>query len=98
MGIEHIIALLATGIVAGFAAGLLGLGGAFILTPVQYMLYTSVGLTTDMAIKLAFGTTLLVILPTAASGAWRHSRKGAVWWRAMDSTAWRWHWQAGAFW
>ena len=82
MVIEHIIVLLATGIVVGFAAGLLGIGGGFIMTPVQYMLYTSMGLTTDMAIKLAFGTTLLVILPTAASGAWRHSQKEAVWWKA----------------
>jgi len=82
MAIEHIIVLLATGIVVGFAAGLLGIGGGFIMTPVQYMLYTSMGLTTDMAIKLAFGTTLLVILPTAASGAWRHSQKEAVWWKA----------------
>jgi len=82
MTIAHIIILLATGVAAGFAGGLLGLGGACIMTPVQYMLYTSVGLTTDMAINLAFGTTLLVILPTAASGAWRHTQKGAVWWRA----------------
>ncbi len=82
MAIEHIVILLATGAVVGFAAGLLGIGGAFIMTPVQYMLYTSMGLSTDMAVKLAFGTTLLVILPTAASGAWRHSQKGAVWWKA----------------
>lgn len=52
------------------------------MTPVQYMLYISMGLTTDLAIKLAFGTTLLVVLPTAVSGAWRHSRKEAVWWKA----------------
>lgn len=82
MAIEYIVILLATGAVVGFAAGLLGIGGAFIMTPVQYMLYTSMGLSTDMAVKLAFGTTLLVILPTAASGAWRHSQKGAVWWKA----------------
>ena len=82
MAIEHIIILLATGVVVGFAAGLLGIGGGFFLTPVQYMLYISMGLTADMAIKLAFGTTLLVILPTAVSGAWRHSRKKAVWWKA----------------
>ena len=82
MAIEHIIILLATGIGVGFASGLLGIGGGLIMTPVQYIVYTSMGLTTDMAVKLAFGTTMLVILPTAISGAWRHSRKGAVWWKA----------------
>ncbi len=82
MTIAHIIALLATGIAVGFAGGLLGLGGAFIMTPVQYLIFTDMGIPADIAIKLAFGTSLLVILPLAASGAWRHSTKGAVWWRA----------------
>jgi uncharacterized membrane protein YfcA len=78
----HILILLATGLGVGFAGGLLGLGGAFIMTPVQYFVFTDMGLPTDLAIKLAFGTSLLVILPLAASGAWRHSLKGAVNWRA----------------
>ena len=81
MTLAHIIILLATGIGVGFAGGLLGLGGAFIMTPVQYMVFTDMGLSADLAIKLAFGTNLLVILPTAASGAWRHHQKGLVRWR-----------------
>lgn len=79
MTMAHIIILLATGIGVGFASGLLGLGGAFIMTPVQYMIFTGVGIPTDVAIKLAFGTSLLVVLPIAISGAWRHSKKQAVW-------------------
>ena len=82
MAIAHIVTLLATGVAVGFASGLLGLGGAFIMTPVQYEVYIAMGIPIDIAIKLAFGTNLLVVLPTAASGAWRHSKKGAVWWRA----------------
>jgi len=82
MALAHIIILLATGVVVGFAGGLLGLGGAFIMTPVQYLIFTAMGVPTDIAIKLAFGTSLLVVLPLAASGAWRHSIKGAVWWKA----------------
>ena len=82
MTIAHIIILLATGIGVGFAGGLLGVGGAFIMTPVQYMLFTGMGIPTDIAIKLAFGTSLLVVLPIAASGTWRHSKKGAVRWKA----------------
>ena len=82
MTIANIITLLATGLGVGFAGGLLGVGGAFIMTPVQYMVFTDMGLPPDIAIKLAFGTSLMVILPTAASGAWRHHREGAVWWKA----------------
>ena len=81
MTVAHIIALLATGTVAGFAGGLLGIGGAFIMTPVQYVIYLDMGLPADIAIKLAFGTSLLVILPTAASGTWRHNKKGAIQWK-----------------
>jgi uncharacterized membrane protein YfcA len=82
MTLAYVTILLATGIVVGFAGGLLGLGGAFIMTPVQYLIFTAMGLPTDIAIKLAFGTSMLVVLPLAASGAWRHSIKGAVWWKA----------------
>jgi uncharacterized membrane protein YfcA len=78
MTVAHIALLLATGAFAGFASGLLGLGGSFIMTPVQYMVYTNMGLPADAAIKLAFGTSSLVVLPTALSGAWRHNRMGAV--------------------
>lgn len=82
MTIPHIIILLATGIFAGFASGLLGVGGAFVMTPVQYILFTNMGISQDIAIKLAFGTSLLVVLPTAISGTWRHHKKRAVWWKA----------------
>ena len=40
------------------------------------------GLSVNTAIKLSFGTSLMVILPTAASGTWRHHREKAVRWRA----------------
>ena len=82
MPIAHIFILLGTGVGVGFASGLLGLGGGFIMIPVQYLLFTNMGMSTDIAMKMAFGTSLLVILPTVASGAWRHHKKGAVRWKA----------------
>lgn len=82
MTTAHILILLATGVGVGFAGGLLGLGGAFIMTPVQYAIFTNMGLATDPAIKLAFGTSLLVVLFLAASGAWQHNLKGVVRWKA----------------
>lgn len=82
MGIAHILTLLGTGVGVGFASGLLGVGGGFIMTPVQYMVFIDMGLSADMATRLAFGTSLLVILPTVISGAWRHHKRGAVLWKA----------------
>ncbi len=40
-----------------------------------------VAIASDVAIRIAFGTSLLVILPTAISGSWRHHKKGAVRWK-----------------
>jgi len=77
----HIIILLITGTGVGFIIGLLGLGGGPILIPVQYILYTDAGIPTDTAVKLAFGTNLLVVLPIAISGALRHHQRGAVKWK-----------------
>ena len=77
-----VIALLMTGIGVGFASGLLGVGGCFIMIPVQYWILTASGVDATVAIRVAFGTNLLVVLPTAISGAIGHSKKGSVLWRA----------------
>ena len=71
-----------TGIGVGFAQGFLGVGGCFIMVPVTFFVFTSMGVPTDMAIKLAFGSNLLVVFPTAISGAWAHTKKKSVLWRA----------------
>jgi uncharacterized protein len=81
MSSADIIILISTGIIAGFAGGMLGLGGAFIMTPLQYIVYTDMGLSPDLALKTAFGTSLLVVLTTAISGAWRYHLQGAIKWR-----------------
>ena len=39
------------------------------------------GVSPDIAIRIAFGTSLLVILPTALSGTWRHNKKKAIRWK-----------------
>ncbi len=77
-----IFILLITGLAIGFTSGLLGIGGGIIMTPVQYWLYTAHGISSDIAIKLAFATSLAVILPTAASGVWQHHKRGCINWKA----------------
>ncbi len=52
------------------------------MVPVQFWIFQEMGVSSDVAILLAFGTNLLVVLPTVASSAVGHSRRGAVWWRA----------------
>jgi uncharacterized membrane protein YfcA len=82
MHATQIIALLITGLGVGFASGLLGVGGCFIMVPVQFWALKSMGVDPTIAIRIAFGTNLLVVLPTAFSGAMTHHKKGAVLWKA----------------
>jgi len=82
MGLTQIIALLITGVGVGFASGLLGVGGCFIMVPVQFWALTSIGVDPTIAIRIAFGTNLAVVLPTAISGAIGHNRNSAVLWKA----------------
>ena len=51
------------------------------MVPVSYWIISAMGVSSDIAIRIAFGTSLLVILPTAISGTWRHNKKKAVHWK-----------------
>jgi uncharacterized membrane protein YfcA len=51
------------------------------MVPVLYWLIPAMGGSQDIAIKIAIGTSLLVILPTAISGTWRHDKKKAIQWK-----------------
>jgi len=77
----NILLLLAAGAGTGFASGLLGIGGGAVMVPISYWLILAMGISPDIAIRIAFGTSLLVILPTAISGSWRHNREKAVRWK-----------------
>jgi uncharacterized protein len=81
MSVIQLVIFLATGAGIGFISGLLGIGGGIIMTPVQYWIFTSAGINGDMAIRIAFATTLAVVLPTAASGVWQHQRRGCIIWK-----------------
>jgi len=52
------------------------------MVPVQFWALKSIGVDPTIAIRIAFGTNLLVVLPTAFSGAMTHHQKGAVVWKA----------------
>jgi uncharacterized membrane protein YfcA len=80
--ILDIASIIITGITAGSASGLFGVGGGFLMTPVQYWIYTSWGIDSTLATRLAFGTSLAVMIPTMISGALAHHRHHAVNWQA----------------
>ena len=77
----YVLVLLATGLAVGFSCGLLGIGGGFLMVPVQIWVLTSTGIDPTLATRIAFGTSLAVVLPTALSGCRGHSCRGVVLWR-----------------
>lgn len=72
------IALLLTGCLSGFLAGLLGVGGGIIVVPILYMLFPALGVAEEIRMHLAVGTSLATIIPTAITSARAHYAKGGL--------------------
>ena len=70
--------LLAAGLVAGFLAGLLGIGGGGVLVPVLYEVFRILDVDASVRMHMALGTTLAIILPTALKSFAGHRAKSAV--------------------
>ena len=62
------------GLVSGITSGLFGVGGGIIMVPAMMFFL-------GMDIKLAVGTSLAVIIPTAIMGSFKHFQLGNVDWR-----------------
>jgi uncharacterized membrane protein YfcA len=83
-------ALLATGLVAGIIAGLLGVGGGIVIVPVLYYMFTALKIDPAILMHVAVGTSLATILATGTSSARAHYNRGSVdmdllkrWWWAI---------------
>lgn len=70
--------LLASGLVAGFVAGLLGVGGGIVLVPVLFHVFTELGIDPQVRMHLAVGTSLSTIIFTAWRSVGAHRAREAV--------------------
>ncbi len=68
----------ASGLLAGFLAGLLGIGGGLVIVPVLSLALTTTSPEYNM--HLALGTSLASIVITAMASVWAHHRRQAVIW------------------
>ncbi len=68
------------GLVAGFAAGYLGIGGGFVVVPALLLIFSRNPETASLAGHLAVGTSLATMLATSLSSILAHHRRGAVRW------------------
>lgn len=75
--ISTVITLALCGLVGGFLAGLLGIGGGMIFVPVFYYVFISVfKVSPDVAMMLATGTSLTCMIPTSITAAVAQYNRG----------------------
>jgi uncharacterized membrane protein YfcA len=72
--------LVSCGLLAGFAAGLLGVGGGIITVPVLEYALRFAGVDAEYRMHMAVATSLAAIIPTSISSSWLHHARGAVDW------------------
>lgn len=70
--------LVAAGLLGGFVAGLIGIGGGIIFAPVLLLYFRSIGVPDDLVTPLAIGTSLLCTMVTSIVSARRHHLKDSV--------------------
>ena len=83
----ELIIFLVIGGLAGFAAGLFGVGGGTIIVPLLYIVFTQMGYSADVVMHLALGTSLATIIVTSISSLMAHNKKGAVMWPVFKNLA-----------
>jgi uncharacterized protein len=79
VGLVELVGLLVlVGALAGFLAGLFGIGGGAILVPVLYECFRMAGVPLDVRMPLCVGTSLAIIIPTSIRSFRGHYARGSV--------------------
>jgi len=73
-----VLGMLATGVVSGVAAGLLGIGGGAVIVPALSSALLWMGFDSDVVQHVAVGTSLAIIIPTGIMSARAHHKRGAL--------------------
>ena len=83
----ELIIYLLIGAIAGFAAGLFGVGGGLIIVPILYIVFTQLNYDPSALMHMAVGTSLATIIVTSISSVTAHHKKGAVMWPVFRNLA-----------
>jgi uncharacterized membrane protein YfcA len=75
-----LLSFAALGLVSGFFAGLLGIGGGLIMVPVLSLLFQAQGFDHAHVLHLALGTSMAAIVFSALASVRTHARHAAVGW------------------
>ncbi len=80
-----IVVLAVSGLIAGFVAGMLGVGGGIVTVPVLEYALRFADVPADYRMHVAVATSLAAIIPTSISSARTHHSHGAVDWQLARS-------------
>ena len=83
----ELIIYLLIGAIAGFTAGLFGVGGGLIIVPILYIVFTQMHYDPSIIMHMALGTSLATIIVTSISSVSAHHKKGAVLWNVFRNLA-----------
>ncbi len=75
LALDVVLLLIVVGAAVGFVSAFFGVGGCFLMVPAMITVFVSMGIDVGVATKVALGTNMGVVVPTAISGAFRHSRE-----------------------
>ncbi len=84
----HSLPLIGAGLVAGFLAGLLGIGGGIVTIPALFLVYAEIDVPLEWRMHVAIATSLTIIIATNLSSVWAHNRKGGVDWAIVRDWWW----------
>lgn len=73
-----VVAMLGAGLLAGFAAGMFGIGGGFVVVPALFVVLPLLGGDPAQLAHVAIGTSLATIVVTSIRSVQAHARRGAV--------------------
>jgi uncharacterized protein len=81
-GASAVVLLLAviavSGAIAGFLAGLLGVGGGIVVVPALFWVLTHAGIDASIRMQVAVATSLATIIPTSIISARAHRKRGSL--------------------
>src|SRR5258708_15646900 len=79
LGSEWTFAIFAaSGVAAGFFAGLFGIGGGLIMVPVLVYAFTTAGIAPQHVVTIALGTSMAAVVFFAAPNAYGHFLPGST--------------------
>ena len=70
--------MILTAIIAGFLAGLFGIGGGLIMVPFLFYIFNYLEVNPDYLMHLAVGTSFAIIIPTSIVSVYTHFKLNGV--------------------